>query len=465
MHAGESGPAAVQALAALERRESLFDHRFDGWSSWRVMRNAVHRHTEALPLSSPSRSTLVRSLEAMKGTLSLIKWLILGKRVQVLVKTARSGLRQAVGDRFKDVYFDGLLDRHPSYLKLEEINSSQFDRQAAAAMHPSGLNPVVFTFWGRVLGKLRPVDAGAFCETLSTKLAEHVGVKLAPEFLLMRVSTVHWQAKLYGALLARVRPHAVLVSDTGEYALSLACKRNGIPFIELQHGVFDSNHPDAVPDWVQGSAAELLLPDRLACRGSFWIARLAATRQGNGLAVPVGDEMIDQARLRMQTRDPARRLHLVVSSQGIDTDNLAAWIKKLAAAAPADKECTISVKLHPSYDVTTRSYDGLATDPRVRIIGGSEQPNIFSLLADADMHLSISSSCHFDALSLGVPTTVIPLAGHELMLPVIDGRRIVIADRLEEVWQRAAVSGIDAWDAERYAAPGYIANLERLLPL
>ena len=36
-----------------------------------------------------------------------------------------------------------------------------------------------------------------------------------------------------GAPIERFRPRAVLVSDTGEYALSLACKRNGIPFIEL----------------------------------------------------------------------------------------------------------------------------------------------------------------------------------------------------------------------------------------
>jgi hypothetical protein len=453
----------VEALHALERRDNLFAHRVDGWSAWRVMRNTVHRMTQALPLAAPVRSDAVRTLRALRATVRLLGLLLAGRRRDIVVKTSRTGLRMAKGGRFRDVYFDGLLERGHTCLKLEEINSPDFDRQAALAIYPSGLDPVVFTFWGKVLGSLFPVDAAAFCEKVSQALSRECGIDASPGFLRLRISTVFWQARILGLLLRRLRPRAVLVSDTGEYALCVACRRQGIRFIELQHGVFDEVHPDAVPDWAEGTAAELLLPDVLASRGAYWVRKLAATRQGNGIAVPVGDEQVDLARNDMRRRRPNQRLHIVVTSQGLDTQRLSSWISDLIAAAPAGVECRVSLKMHPSYDSATTAYERLKSDPRVRIVGGGELPGIFDLLTDADLHLSIASACHFDAASLGVPTGVIPLAGHEQMLGAVDGERIVLVGAPAEAWALAAHIGVDPARGREFVEPGFLANLERLL--
>lgn len=449
----------------MERRHDLFAARHDGWSIWRVMRNAVFRTAmkTSWPIATPPRSNRHRSVQAILGTVRLLVLLLSTGQREVLVKTARSGLRLPLGDHFRDVYFDGLLERGVSYLKLEEINSPDFDHQAAHARHPSALDSVVFTFWGRVLGTLFPAPVLPFCERVAKLLEAEVGLQVSPGWLRMRVSTVHWQARLYALLLARVRPKAVLVSDTGEYALRIAAGRAGARFIELQHGVFDGTHPDAIPDWVAGTPQELVLPDRLACRGAFWIDQLAATRQGRDLAVPVGNELIDGARHDRESRPHDGRIRLVLTTQGLDSAALAAWTAALIAAAPAALDWQLDVKLHPVYDAATHVYDTLAADGRVRVVRGAEQPNVFQLLSAADLHLSIASACHFDAAALGVPSAVVPLSGHEPMLKVADGERIFVALQPSDVWQRAVSRGLLPTGSERFATPGFVDNIESLL--
>ncbi|MDC8758876.1 hypothetical protein [Janthinobacterium fluminis] len=453
----------LRALAQLERRHALFAFRVDGWSAWRVVRNPLHRMAEGLPLAQPARSNGRRSAQALLATFRLLRLLAGGARRELLLKTCRSGLRLPQGEGYRDVYFDGLLGAGHGALKLEEINSPDFDRQAAAACHPADLDPVVFTFWGRVLGLLLPLKAGPFCADVAALLEREVGLAVPARWLRARLSTVYWQARLYTLLLRRVRPAAVLVSDTGEYALRIACQRCGVRFIELQHGVFDAQHPDAIPAWVEGAAAELLLPDVLACRGAYWIEQLAGTRQGRDHAVAVGNELIDLARASRHGRRADGRLRLVLSTQGLDSERLAQWLEAMLAAAPAGLDWELAIKLHPVYDAGTRAFDGLRGRARVRVIGGAEQPHVFELLAQADLHLSIASACHFDAAALGVASVVIPLAGHEAMLGAVDGTQIALARQPGDVWALAAAPAAPAARAHHYATPGFIGNLQRLL--
>src|SRR5262245_14855121 len=188
----------------MERRYDLFVPLVDGWSAWRVMRNFVFRKLENMPLTQPGRPTAIRSVEALVATLRLVWLLLKGERRELLVKTCRSGLRVKRGEQFRDVYFDGLLAEGFSYLTMEEINSPDFDKQAASAARPAELDPVVFTFWGRILGLLLPVRSKALCQSIAVVLRHELGLELAPSVLRMRISTVYWQARLYRLLLARI---------------------------------------------------------------------------------------------------------------------------------------------------------------------------------------------------------------------------------------------------------------------
>ncbi|MCS3765324.1 hypothetical protein [Bradyrhizobium centrosematis] len=456
--------AKREAFAAMERKHRLFSFRVDGWSAWRVLRNPVYRKLENIPLAQPSRSPVTRSIEAIVATFSFAWFLIRGGAPELLIRSCRSGLRIKVNQSFRDIYFDGLLTDGRSYFKMEEINSPDFDEQAGSALRPSDLNPVVFTFWGRILGTLFPLKVDSFCRSTSELLRDALGLHIEARFLRLRISTTYWQARLYEILLARIRPQIILVSDTGEYALRIAAHRKGIPFLELQHGVFDADHPDAIPDWVPGSAADLVLPDALASRGRYWIDRLVGTHQGGAAAVPVGNEFIDEARSRRGERLASKDIRLVLTSQGLDTSRLALWIEAMVIAAPAELNWKLSIKLHPVYDQNTSDFAALTTDERITVIEGAELPNIFDLLVDGDLHLSIASACHFDAVALGLRTVIIPLMGHEMLLPSVDESRIFVAERPADVWRVFKLpTALEVEETHRFSEPGFLANMEKLL--
>jgi hypothetical protein len=465
MISGEQRTARLETLYTLERKYDLFSYRVDGWSAWRVMRNAVHWQVAELPFSRPEAPAWMRVLEALRGTLTLARLVVVGGQRDLLVKTCRSALRVKRDDRYEDVYFDSFLGRGYSCLKLEEINSPDFEVQAASAARPADLNPIVFTFWGRVLGRLFPAEAMPFCKFVAECIQGELHIAVDPHWLLMRVSTVIWQARLYGILLARIRPRAVLVSDTGEYGLRLAAYRHGIRFIELQHGVFDASQPDAIPLWVEGSVAELILPDVLATRGAYWNEKLTNTRQGRDHAVAVGDTMTELARAKRNVRTMGRGVQIVLTSQGLDTARLVTWIEGLARCAPTSLDWHLSIKLHPVFDSNSQAFESLKSDQRISVIPGAEQPNVFELLAESDLHLTIASACHFDAVAIGVRSMIIPLSGHELVADTVDGKWFFLARAPSDVWDIAAgPSPVDPAHANRFSAPGYVDNLTALLP-
>ena len=453
----------IQALCAFERRHGLFEARVDGWSPWRVLRGVIQLAARRLPLGESSGSQGKRAMHALRSVVVLASVLVSPPRAKALVKTCRTALRARQGDQFRDVYFDGLLNRGLPYLKLEEVNSPDFEVQASLARHPASFDPIAFSFLGRILGTVSPLgEARAFCQRLSDLLRDDLDITLEPGILLRQLSSVYWQARVYGYLLRRVRPDVVLVSDTGEFGLILAARRCGTRVIELQHGVFDALHRHAIPVEYEAAADGLILPDALACRGQFWVDQLASTVQG-ALCVPVGNEMIDDARAARSRRDPQAPALIVVSSQGYDTEAVAEWISAMADTGPDGLDWRIVIKMHPSYDANTLSYDRFASHPRVSVQSGSSEPSIFDLLARADLHLSISSACLFDAAALGVRSGLLPFKTHDSLLHAVDNRALTLLTRPQEAWDLLQRGELEDEEAARFARPGFLENMMGLI--
>jgi hypothetical protein len=77
--------------------------------------------------------------------------------------------------------------------------------------------------------------------------------------------------------------------------------------------------------------------------------------------------------------------------------------------------------MHPVSDRDRNPYErAFKGITNVKILSGSELPSTFELLVDSDYHASIASAAHYDALGLGVPTIIMPFAGHELLMPLVD---------------------------------------------
>jgi len=453
----------IEVFLSAEKQYGWFDIRFEGWSFWRVTRTWVYDIAVGLSVSKVKTSKYLLCKQALLATLKLGMLLFTSKRRDFLVKSFRSALRIKDGSVIRDVYYDELLDQGYSYFKLEVIDSNDFGDHSKKSLRPADLDAYLLYFWANLLARIFPVKSAiSFCDEVSMVMRENGGIDVRPGPLLRRISQVHWEAKLYRWLLKRLQPSVVIVADCAEYALRLACAREDIVFVEIQHGLFDRDHPDAVPDWVEGTDDELLLPDALACYGQYWIDRLSTTRQWVN-AFPAGNGLVDRYRKDRSVEGQQDVFRILVSSQGLHVEKLCSWLTIMMASAPAKLAVELTVKLHPVYDVGYQSYESLQTNYGAKVISGSAMPNIWELLSNSDLHLSISSACHFDAASLGVISIVIPLDGHELMIDSVDDQSIFLAYGPSDVWQ--IMSGDKCLEnqtnREKYSKASFADNMEQ----
>ena len=454
----------LHTVQAVELESGLFDLRIDGWSPWRILRPMVVGQLARLPLAPRRGEPLASRLwRLIVGTLTLAVHLVVGRKRDGLIKSFASALREREGGRFRDVYFDSLLDSGLDCFKIEVIDSSSFEENRRLALRRADLNADVIQLWARVLLTIRPPrEYDEHFRTLELTLQHKLGIQLPWRGMRNMVYSVFWQIRIYRWILRRLQPRFVAVTDTAEYALSVACRRERVRFIEMQHGIFGRTHPDVPPDKVAGDGLELMLPEFLAVFGDFWRRCIQGTAFDRVQVVPVGSGQIEKARqMRLRHRSNGER-RIVVTSQGLDTERLCEWLEAMIRTAPEGLRYELTIKLHPTYDRDRGRYSRLATLPHVQVIGGAESPSTYELIAQADLHISISSACHFDALGIGVPTVIVPLASHETVLDLVDGICVHLLSEPHKVWEILATE-VATTRAEEFYKSGFVGNMRALV--
>jgi hypothetical protein len=84
------------------------------------------------------------------------------------------------------------------------------------------------------------------------------------------------------------------------------------------------------------------------------------------------------------------------------------------------------------------------------------------LLAKADLHLSVSSACHFDAIGLGVPTAILALRNHETVMPLIDRGHAILAKSpkdLADIVTAVSELKVSSETSAFYFRPGALDNI------
>lgn len=469
--ASMSEAEAAEVLRGFESSHRPYAFVADSISLWRLVRFPVGMALQNLPLQAPRLerplALLWRWLKAVAGYLRLLP----GGGGRYVVKTYVSALRLEVSGCYRDIYFDDLLESCPGGLKWVYPNVSGYARQEERMAFPRQLDTLAVQLTGAVLGRMFPSsDAGGEFRRLAALIEAELGV---PGFDALRMRRVHasvkWQKRLYVRLLKRLKVGTVFVVDTGERALTAACRETGVRLVELQHGIFSRNHPDALPAMaLEQSRGELLLPDVLAVYGTYWQEALADTAlAASRRIVPVGAAMIDRYREYRESHfkaDPARPV-ITLTTQGLDRDRLASFMAEFLSACPLS--LTLNVKLHPAYDASGDIYAAaMGHDARVRILAGGEGPNTYELIATSDLHLSIASACHYDALGIGVPTVVLGLAGHELVSDLVRRGDAILASTPQEL---ASIVLRQEWRpvtpaiSDRYYRRGFVGNAASLI--
>lgn len=459
---------ANDRLRVFEDEVDAFAFLVDGVSAWRLIRFPVAFVLQGIALSAPRLGCGALLVHAWRSLRDILR----SQRGHAYaVKSYVSAHRFQGPAGPEDIYFNTLLKEIRGGVYLYTLNT------ASGAPGPwldcvDAVNTTGIQVLAAFLARLFPRREGAAaCARLAALIEDHLGIRDFPAARILRMaSSLHWQARLYGWLLGRLGVQWVLAADTGERALLKACRDRGLRFAELQHGIYTADHPDALSAATSLGgcpSAALLLPDRLALYGEYWAARQAGTLAAHGGGIVLtGSSIVDWARgLRAVWRPDPHRPRLVVTAQGFDQGALASFLAGFFAVYQGD--CELIVRLHPAYYCDVEDYAELmGREPRLQVQAGVAQPNTYQLIAEADLHLSIASACHFDALAIGTPTGVICLDGWQLVGNlVVENRALGFTDPIElaTVVQKRSWHPADVIAGEYYCQPNFVANVSRLL--
>jgi hypothetical protein len=344
------------------------------------------------------------------------------RRRKILVKTAVSLLMEREGNSFKNVLLDDLLLATGDFLKVDSINSPNFATQRSAALVPGVFSSSLFEITAAVMARIVPVPGTRRTAViLSRELKAGVGLDVDARAIERVIRSFYWLRAIFRLLLRLVRPEVVVVSTVGEHALCAAAREEGIPVVEFQHGIMDRFNPGYA--WTEYAVAyrdAMSLPTRLLLFGEHWREELAKGGfWGDDLRV-VGSVRMDEYRTKRRASSERRGRRVVWTTQGIDVQRSIEFMAEFLRLTP-DPDLTLQVKLHPLYDADHTPYqNALGADSRVVIEGVGEGRSTFAALVDADLHVSIYSASHFDALGLGVPTAVLPFRNHDVVSSLVE---------------------------------------------
>ncbi len=473
----ESRPFLTQSQVAeiigrFETEHCLFGYAVKGVSVWQILRFDVAVNLQNLPLDrQPSRRTRKVTLlwKSLKGIANIASLALAGRKSRYWVNTYDFALRLRVGGQYEDIYFDALLRHIPGGLKIQSSNAIGYEVQKKRESIKPQLDSGDIDVLSHLLAKVAPVkkDNGIF-RLIAQLISSRLELGQYDEKTVRRAfSSYYWRSQCYGFLLRRLKPKAVLVADTGEFPLRAACRKEKVVFIEIQHGIYTKNHPDALPMNALEFESNLLLPTYLAVAGEYWQQMLAGTAIAESSRIRFGGfSIVDyyrNIRARSIVPNPGC-LVITLTTQGHDSENLVNLIRDFLGVC--DSGFTLNIKLHPAYDYSTEVYvEALSKDARVNIVSGTSDPNTYELIARSDLHLSIYSVCHFDALSLGVPTVVIGLSGYQVMEDLIrrgDSVLAMTSTELSDIVKTRRWKPVNKETMEMYCMSNFVENIAKL---
>lgn len=453
-------------LSAFDASYEPYRYLVRGISVWRLIRASVGSQIRGLPIAKP---TLKRS-RIFVGCVRSLFLCILGPKLDAsyAVMSYSSALRVMGDSGIEDIYFQELLKNKADGIRFYFVNTSISRND----LKDNSYDCTAIYFLGALLAKILPVkEALCVAKKLSSLIHQNISVSgYDADHVAHVFSSFYWQSYLFRLLLRNSGVKTVIAADNAERALIHACRMLDIRFVELQHGVFNPTDPDCVPciALTQGDDWSLLLPHCFAQYGEYWIDRHSATAMGKlGRISAVGSQVIERyfdLRKYRFSPDPYCPI-LVVTTQGLDSEGLRSFIAEFLSIHR--KPCLVQIKLHPIYDQSTTPYrDGLSADPRVKIIEGNAGPNTYELIAHADLHISIASACHYDALGIGTPTGVLNLHGSDVVQDLIHcGHALYIhtpAD-LDAIVSQRSWGNVPVLVSNKFFKRNFLANILQLM--
>jgi hypothetical protein len=425
--------ATVDAqLRRLEEKYNLLQYTVDGWSIWPWIRFSVASGLRGLPRD---RREKFPYLERIRLAFDDVVRLIALPKARYVVKTNSLPRSEKQDGLYKDVYFDDLLLEIGSYYKIEDPIYKVFIKNRKVSLVQSDLTSTAFTVVSQLLARLGlPPGVHDVAERLSRCLnSERTLDDFTPQRLSIACSHFFWSKKFYAWLLRRIQPeYLFLITAYSSHNVVAAAKEQGIKVIEFQHGLINRYHPGySWSAWAAAYKGQMPIPDRLFLYGEYWKQELMANGFWDKELRVVGSSRIDQ--YRQSKAKQSEHCLIVFTAQNVDTQRLIAFLSHFLEVSRNQLDFRLYIKLHPGEQNKDIYETAFGHHDNVQVLLGREQPSTFHLLSQANFHVSISSTCHYEALALGVPTIILPLAGFESVIHLYQEGHAFLAQTPQEL--------------------------------
>jgi hypothetical protein len=408
-----------EKIRQMEEKYDLLQYKVDGWSIWTILRFSIAYRIVDIGLNSATaRSDLVKRFGIALRSLPAM---LLLKKAKYLVKTYTSARGEQRDGLYKDIYFDDLLIELGGAIKIESINNMMMWERSRQALVPSDIytpiiDLIVFvlkTFLGTAR---RFIGIG---QELSKIFERELSLQICPSWLANFLANYYLSKKIYGWLLDRIKPKFVMTADSGEFALLAAAKERGIQTMEIGHGFCDRYYwPYSWGQYAVPYKPAMPVPDKLLVYGAY-LQDEYNTRGfwGDSIKV-VGSLRIDDFRNRNIGKWSDSQCTITVTTQGIQRNDFIDFLSTFLRIADQNKfPVKLFIKMHPIYDQNPEVYRTALKSfgESVTVIAANEMPSTFELIKKSHLHISISSSCHYEALGLYVPTIILPFPTYEMV--------------------------------------------------
>jgi hypothetical protein len=367
--------------------------RFWVWEHIKIGMEGLSERQTSRSLASPLHR--VRAVFAMAKELAGLRALKSGGQTyDIVALTTTDRLRDRAERGFKNVYLDYF--DPPLQNMLTIFVDPLADRAPVAA-------PVLFassrTVWPRVtLVENRRVarlkELASLYSDLTNFLTEcdwDQHMTLPPAAWRKRLAYALARVDSFAGIFETVKPKVVL-SDcyyNKEWAVA-AANRAGIPVMEFQHGIVHDGHMAYLfdPDSAARHRDLIPLPDKLLTFGRYF-SEIFLRR---GFWAPSDVEEVgfprmehEQSKFRYHQAEHGEKLQVLVSSQWILADRLAAFLDETLRNLRTD-DVVVNVKPHP-HEPDTNAYrriDGL------NVLEGER--DFYELLGEHHIHCSVYST-------------------------------------------------------------------------
>ncbi len=418
-------------LHQLELKYNLYQYEIDGWCVWALLRISVGNALLNLPWKNSDKYYTGRLSkgELLAIAIKDIPVLIWPRKVRYVVKTYNGNLRELENSLYKNIFFDDLLldIGLDNCFKIESLNTRAnarvfLTRSRMALVKSDGTLTLFELLAGLLATAGIPGRIQKIAQPLSACLQQEPGFEVFTSgWIARRLRYFYWYKKLYSGLFGRIKPEYLLMINSMQYAVIAAAKEQGVQVIEFQHGSPNRHKiPYSWPAEAVPYKSKIPIADQLFLYGEYFEHELRAGGFWDEELCSVGSLRIDQYRRHSvgQRTDSGQNLcTILVTTQGVDVEQLIAFMAEFLRLAEGMLKLCVYFKLHQNFSHGKALYEAaFGTDPNVQVLLNTDPPSTFELFTQADFHLSIYSTTHYEAIGLGVPTIVLPFSNHELML-------------------------------------------------